>query len=549
MSQTCLVSQQPHASSFRTSFWKNNSIAKTVIIGVLALVANVIFALIISVDALSQSLSPQALPPFLRDSLDSYVARGMKSWQIPAVAVCVVKDGKILVMKGYGTRSAGKQEPVDENTLFMIGSNTKAFTATALAMLEHEKRCALDDNVQKWLPAFTMHDPWVAKNATLTDLLCHRMGMKTFQGDFMYWNSSLSPQQVLEKFGKLPPAHDFRTTWGYCNAAFLAAGEAVSRIAGMPWEEFVSKKIFQPLQMTRSIALATPSTPLQNTAAAHTVVEGKLQQIPLYFVDNLAPAGSIFSSVNDLSHWLIAQLDSGRWNGTTVIPMAAIEQTRKPQSIIGNTQHPFNHMNFVLYGLGWDVSDYEGRRRVSHTGGVNGFVTSVTMIPSERLGIVVLTNTDQNSFYQTLKAEIVDAMLGLPYRNYDAHTSKRAAAFASESAAELAKQRDTIRMNKLPSIPLAAFAGRYEHSVYGAATIATNAASAGKLTMKFQHHPKLEGTLEHLSGNRFLCTFNDPLFGMSVASFRLSDDKKMTAAVSVKFPDFVEYDPYEFQRK
>jgi CubicO group peptidase (beta-lactamase class C family) len=180
------------------------------------------------------AVAQNEVPSFISDSLDSYVERALTNWQIPGVALLVVRNGQVVVQKGYGYLEMDKPEKVDENTLFMIASNTKAFTGTAMCMLETEGKCSLDDRVQKYLPGFTMKDPWVAQHLTLADVMSHRIGMETFQGDFMYWESDLSSDEVIEKFGMLTPMYDFRTKWGYCNAGFLVAGECLEKISGEP---------------------------------------------------------------------------------------------------------------------------------------------------------------------------------------------------------------------------------------------------------------------------------------------------------------------------
>ena len=238
------------------------------------------------------------LPAFLTDSLDLYVTRALADWQIPGVAVCVVKDGQPVVMKGYGLRELGKPEKVDEHTLFMIGSNTKAFTGTALALLAHEEKCSLDDKVKKWLPEFRMYDPWVEENAILTDLVSHRLGMETFQGDFMYFDSDFTTEEIIRNFGKLKPLYDFRTKWGYCNAGFLLAGQCIERISGDSWAETLRKRLFEPLEMNRTLALSSEIGQATNKAAAHTLHHGELKVIPYGEIDPVAPAGSISSSIH-----------------------------------------------------------------------------------------------------------------------------------------------------------------------------------------------------------------------------------------------------------
>ena len=480
-------------------------------------------------------------PAFIKDSLDNYVAKGLKEWQIPGVSVCVVKNGKVLVMKGYGVREMGANDKVDENTLFMIGSNTKAFTATALAILDAEKKLSLNDKVQKWLPDFTLYDPWVAKEAMIRDLLCHRLGFETFQGDFMFFDSDLTTAEMRERFGKLKPLYGFRSRWGYTNAAFMTAGEIIPKVIGKTWAEYLKEKIFIPLGMNNTLALSKDLPSVQNRATAHTVWMGQLKKIPYGKIDALAPAGSISSSVNDLSKWVMAQLNNGKLNDKEVIPASAIAQTWTPNSILGNGGSQFNTGHFALYGLGWFLEEYNGKKIVSHTGGVNGFVTSVTLVPEEKLGIVVLTNTDANGFYEALKGELLDACLGLPYRNYSHLGAERQKANEAQTEKLIRLKRDTINMKPQTALPLAAYTGEYTHDLYGKMNIALE---NGNLVMRFEHHPGRFSKLEALGGNRFLSTWSDPLYGVKVLPFTVEDGK--VKSLTVRVADFVEFTPYEF---
>ncbi|MDF2190915.1 serine hydrolase [Paraflavitalea sp. CAU 1676] len=488
-------------------------------------------------------LGQDKTPAFVRDSLDTYVERALKDWQIPGVAVCVIKDGRIVVMKGYGIKEAGTDNKVDTNTLFMIGSNSKAFTGTALAMLEADKKLSLDDKVQKWLPDFKLYDPWVAKEATLRDLLCHRLGFETFQGDFMYFDSDLTLQQVREKFGKVKPVYSFRSKWGYTNAAFLTAGEVIPKVTGKTWAQFLEERIFKPLGMNNTLALSKDIASAPNKASAHTVDKGVLKKIPYGNIDNMAPAGSISSSVSDMSHWVQALLSGGRYNDQPVINPNAIGQTRVPQSILGNGGHMYNRAHFSLYGLGWFLEEYSGRKFVGHTGGVNGFVTSVAMLPEEALGIIVFTNTDANNFYEALRYEIMDAYLGLPYRNYSNVYLGYNRTQEKHAADWLKKKQDTIANLPAPLLPIAAYAGDYNHAVYGKMSIKPE---NGKLVARFEHHHGRFATLDPLGGNRFLATFNEALYGAKEWPFTI--DKGKVKSVTVTVADFVEFTPYEFYK-
>ncbi|HZY79182.1 MAG TPA: serine hydrolase [Cyclobacteriaceae bacterium] len=501
---------------------------------------NKVFILLLSLLCVS-AYAQSKLPVFVTDSLDTYVNRAMKQWQIPGVAVGIVKDGKAVLLKGYGVREAGKPEKVDVNTLFMIGSNTKAFTATALAILDAEKKLSLNDPVQKWLPDFKLYDPWVAKEAMIADLLCHRLGFETFQGDFMFFDSDLNTQEMMERFGKLKPMYGFRTKWGYTNAAFMVAGQIFPKATGKTWGDYLAEGIFKPLGMNSTLALSSAIASASNKAAAHTSMGGPLRKIAYGQLDALSPAGSISSSVSDMSRWVMALLDTGKLDGKRVMPAEAILETRVPRTIMGNGWHMFNKKLFELYGLGWDIHDYEGRKFVGHTGGVNGFVTSVAMIPEERLGIIVLTNTDSNGFFEALRNEIQDAFLGLPYRNYDGIYYKHTTARTAREELLIKQQRDTIATKPRTDLPLPAFAGTYKHELYGNMTMTLE---GNKLVARFEHHKGRFANVEALGKNRFLATFNEALYGTKVWPFTIEGGKVKSVKVTVS--DFVEFTPYEF---
>ena len=485
-----------------------------------------------------------SLPAFVRDSLDTYVTRALTDWEIPGIGVCIIKNGKVIVMKGYGVKDYDSKEKVDENTLFMIGSNSKAFTATALAMLDVDKKLSLDDNVTKWIPEFKLDNKAAGEQAIIRDLLCHRIGFRTFQGDFTYWTSNLTREEVIEKMSHIKATYPFRTTWGYTNAAFLTAGQIIPKATGMQWEDFIKARIFDPLEMKNTLALSKDLPKASNKCAPYTKAEGKLVKIPFCLIDNLAPAGSISSSVKDMSHWLMMQLDSGRYNGQQVVPLRAIAQTRLPHSILGNGGALFNEGHFALYGLGWFLQEYCGRKIVAHTGGVNGFVTSVTLIPEEKLGIIVFTNTDQNAFYEALKWDIMDAYLGKPYRNY---SNVYLASYKLQANVELQKDKklkDSVALHLKTELPLQSYTGNYFNDVYGNLSVVLE---NGELKMKFSRHPDMYAKLESLEGSRFYATFTDPEFSKAVFPFHIENGQ--VKSVTVKVADFVEYNPYEFIKK
>ncbi len=485
----------------------------------------------------------QSQPAFITDSLDSYIKNAMKQWKIPGLAVAIIKDGKIVVDKGYGVRENGKPERVDENTLFMIASNTKSFTATSIALLNYEKRLSLDDKVTRWIKDFKLYDDCATQEAVIRDLLCHRMGLQTFQGDFLNWNSNLSRNELISRFHLHKPVYSFRSQYGYCNLAFVTAGEIIPLVTDTSWDDFVKYHYFQPLKMNRTSTTYNTIIADKNAAKPHTLVDDKLVLVPYANVDNLGPAASINSSVRDISHWLLMQLDSGRYEGKQIVPFKVLQQTRTSQMIINQINPLFPSTHFSTYGLGWEMEDYAGRKIIYHGGGADGFVTSTCIVPEEQLGIVVLTNSDANWFYDILRKQIIDAYFDEPYRNLSDLYFQRFTKNQEKDAGELADYKDTISQKNKPSLDLNAYTGNYTNEVYGYMKINNE---NGKLVLHFDHHPALSGTLQHIAGDEYLCTYNIPTYGVEVLPFKISDGK--VESITVKVSDFIDYMKYEFKK-
>jgi CubicO group peptidase (beta-lactamase class C family) len=481
---------------------------------------------------------------FIKDSIDYYINRAMTNWRIPGAAVCIIKDNKIILMNAYGIKELGLAAKVDINTLFMIGSNTKAFTATALAMLQVQNKLSLDDKVTKYLPQFKLDNKPAGEMATVRDLLCHRLGLQTFQGDFTFYNTNLTRSDIIERLGMVKATYPFRTKWGYTNAAFLTAGQIIPVVTGKPWEVFIKENIFAPLGMTNTLALTADMPKSLNRTVPHTLIDERLSPIPYAQIDGLAPAGAICSSINDMSKWVLALLNDGKVGQRQVIPLAAIKATREAQDIVGSVHHLDGENNYELYGLGWFIQDYDGHRLVMHDGGVNGYLSSVTLVPQDHLGIIILTNTDQNEFYEALRWEIMDAYFKKPYRNYsDVYLANYKADITIDNAADK-RLRDTVALNHIPALPLTEYTGKYVNDLYGNLTIIQG--EANDLEMRFEHHPRMYAHLQALGGNRFYVTFSDPTYGKAVFPFTVQNGK--VTGVHVKVADFVEYNPYDFRK-
>lgn len=482
---------------------------------------------------------------FVRDSLASYVQRGLKLWNIPGLAVVVVKDGQVVVSQGFGVRAVGKPEPVDGNTLFLIASNSKLFTGTAISQLVEEKKLKLDDPVRKYLPDFRLYDSTSTQLVTIRDVLGHHLGTKTFQGDFTFWNSTLSRAEILQKVRYLKPPGLFRQTYGYSNYGFLTAGEIIPvATGGTTWQDFVQQRLLTPLGMANTYPSTAGASQRANVALPYTTAFGALTRVPFDEVDNFGPAASLVSNANDLGHWLRFQLDSGMYNGQRIMPWATLRRTREGNTLVSASKSPIFPSHFRTYGLGVYSADYNARQIYWHTGGANGFVTNVCFVPEENLGLAVLTNQDNQSFFEALRYQLLDAYLGVPYVD----RSRQLYAFAKTGNAETAKSvaelAARVARKTKPARTLKAYAGTYQNPVYGTITVEPK---GRQLLVRFAHHPALTTTLDYLDGDTFRSTFSNAAYGIFPAPFAVENGQVKTLEIRVN--GGLEQDPYLFTKQ
>ena len=482
-------------------------------------------------------------PTFLNDSLDAYIERGMKLWEIPGLAITIVKDGKTIWMKGYGVREAGKHGEVDENTLFIIASNSKLFTGTALAKLDHEQKLSLNDRVVRHLPWFRMYDSLTTQLATIRDMLCHRVGTKTFQGDFTFWNSTLPSDSIIWKMRYLKPSGEFRQDYGYCNSGFLVAGQVLRKVTGSSWEDYVRDYILQPLGMNATLMNTAGLGERENVAIPHNNLFSPLTKLPFDQVDNLGPATSMVSNVSDLSRWLLFQLDSGRHEGKRVLPWAVLQKTRDVNILTGSRKSPYYPTHFRGYGLGEYATDYNGRQVYWHTGGAFGQVTNVCFVPEENLGIAILTNNDNQGFFEALRYQLLDAFLDVPYTDRSRLMWSFFAPTMKTRSEQLEALAGRVKNAEKPALPLSAFTGTYRNDVYGRITIRE---AGGKLTCHFEHHPALVWEMEYMDNNEFRMTYSHIGYGIYPAKFTMTAGK--INGVVIQANEFVESDAYLFIR-
>ena len=490
------------------------------------------------------TLTVAAQPSFIKDSLDHYIKQGMQDWQIPGLSIVIVKDGQVVLMKGYGVRDIKKNEPVDENTLFFIASNTKLFTGIALANLEYRNKLSLNDKITKYFPDFKLYDRTTTELVTIRDMLTHRIGTKTFQGDFTFWNSNLSRKEIMNRMRLLKPVGLFRQDYGYCNSCYLTAGEVIPKVTGQPWEVYVYDSLIMATGMANTHALSRGIEQRSNIAVPYTDnYTGTLRTVPYDKWDNLAPAASIVSNVKDLSKWLMFQLDSGKVNGKQVIPWPALQRSRDIAIVTGSRKSSIFPIHIRGYGLGVSVADYFGKQVYSHTGGAAGMVSNVVFIPEEKLGIAILTNNDNQNFFELLRYQVMDAYLGVPYVN-------RSLQQLAGHKADMKKQLDEIRAweerlnTTKPVLAYEDYTGEYNNELYGKLTITQ---TAGKLKLKFHSHDDLTATMEYMDNGEWLLRYDNIEYGIFAVKFKTEKDKVLS--VEIKANDFVEYDPYTFIKK
>jgi len=473
--------------------------------------------------------SPSAPP-----DLDSYVSASMKTFEVPGMAVAIVKDGKVLVAKGYGVRRLGEPTPVDEFTLFGIGSNTKAFTTAALATLVDEGKLSWDDPVYQRLPGFVMYDPYVSHEMTIRDLLTHRSGMGLGEGDLLFWpHSTYTREEIIHKLRYMKPASSFRSKYAYDNLLYMTAGQIIPAVTGTSWDDYIKQRIFAPLGMTHSLTTNANIKSGDNAASPHSALGGKLQPIEIEVLDNAGPAGSINSCAADMAKWVQLQLNRGKFvdRDGRLFSEQRSKEMWSPQTILptGDPPPPLSGLktNFADYALGWGLRDYHGRKLVGHTGGVSGFVTRVMLVPEENLGVVVLTNAEQGGAFDSILYHVLDYYFQLPHSDWIA-SFKTMKDLEEKEAAEIVKKAENSRdANSKPSLPLEKYAGVYNDAWYGSITVKQE---NGGLIMTFDHTPTMIGDLQHWQYDTFKVHWRVRTIEDAFVSFALTPDGTIDSA-------------------
>ncbi len=436
----------------------------------------------------------QAQPSSELSGFDAFVADVMREWKVPGLAVGVIRDGKVALAKGYGLRDVDKKLPVTSQTLMAIGSNSKSFTVTLMGMLVDERKLELDKPVRTYLPDFVLQDDVATRLMTPIDLVTHRSGLP--RHDAMWGAGSFSRKELYERLRFLEPTATFRQRYQYNNLMFMTAGVLVEQVAGRPWEALIKDRIFTPLGMTRSNTSVREMPSAPDFSLPYLERGGKVVAVPFRNIDAVGPAGSINSNIDDMLRYVQMHIDQGSVNGKPIISRAF---SARMQAVHSAPDFTFDADDPVYtesgpggYGLGVGVRSYRGHKQVTHGGGIDGFISAMTWLPHDRIGIVVLSNlSGTNPVPNLVTLHLCDRLLGLP--PVDGVARAKATQERSEKrGTEREQRREAERVTGTsPSHPLADYVGTYDHPAYGSIKIAADAGQLtvthGVQTRRFEH--------------------------------------------------------------
>ncbi len=429
-------------------------------------------------------------------AFDRYVAQAARDWHVPALAIAVVKDDSLVFAKGYGVLEQGKPQPANEHTRFAIGSTTKAMTSASLAMLVDEGKIHWDDHVTNYIPELQLYDPYATRELTIRDLLTHRSGLPGTDLFWARWHYTLP--EIIHGLRYIKPESSFRSNWSYQNVMYALSGTIVERASGMTWEAFVRSRIFAPLGMNETEALVSEIAGKPNVSVPHYLVGDSVRVVPMRSTDAIAPAGSVWSSVSDMSKWMRFILDSGRVGDKRLIKASTFRELITPQIEAPMEEYPaleLSRPDFFSYGFGWFIQDYAGQQVWMHTGSIDGQCAIIGLMPNEHLGVYVLENLDHAELRHALMYRAFDLYNGGPSRDWSAEVN---ALFARMRQGGGAVAQAGQHVERPASVAIEKYAGTFVDSAYGTVTV-TNA--GGKLRARVVTDPEVD--LDHWDVDSF----------------------------------------------
>jgi CubicO group peptidase (beta-lactamase class C family) len=469
-----------------------------------------------------------AAEPAPLEGLDAWIRQGMLDWEVPGLAVAVVRDDSVVFARGYGVRELGGSDAVDEHTLFAIASTTKALTVAALGMLVDDGEMGWDDDVARHMPRFVLQDPYITRELTVRDLLTHRAGLS--RSDNLWIAAPFNRAEILRRARHLP-AEGFRAGYGYNNIMFIAAGELVEAVSGVTWDNFLSSRLFMPLGMTRSTTRTAEAESRPNVASSHTRSDGRVIVMNRRNYDNIGGAGAVWSTAHDMAQWLRLLLNEGEYDGQRLLRPQTVRAMHAPQVIIPSdtaTERMFPATNFHAYGMGWRMQDYHARKVVHHSGSINFTRTHVAFVPAANIGVVAIANLSSSNLQQAIVYRVIDEALGLPARDWSGEFLEQ---WRRSDAASARRTRETTEARvagTTPSLPVQEYAGRYTNEVFGEVHIE---AAGGRLVLHYA--PDYTADLEHWHHDTFRANWRRVGFGRAFVTFVL-DSRARAASLNLE---------------
>lgn len=496
----------------------------------LHLMRRILVPALLGLALVAQALSAQQASPDWA-AFDRYVAKAARDWKVPGMAIAVVKDDSLVFARGYGVETLGKPARATEHTRFAIGSTTKAMTTAALAMLVDEGKLKWDDRVIDYLPDFRLYDPYATRETTVRDLLTHRTGLASVDLLWAVRENQYSAPEMVRRLRYVKPTASFRSTWQYNNNVYSIAGLLIEKLSGMPWQDFIRARVFTPLGMNETIPLVSMLPGQPNVSTPHALEGDSVVTVPIRSTDAVASAGSVWSSVSDMSKWMRFMLDSGRVGDKRLIQPATFREIIAPQIRAPMAEYPALELakpNFFSYALGWFVQDYNGQTVWMHTGSIDGQCAIIGLIPSKRIGVYVLENLDHAELRHALMYQVFDMYNGGAKRDW---SSDLHALFASRQNARRAVPAHVTGTQA--SLPIDRYAGTYTDSTYGSIVVADN---AGILHARYEHADL--GNLQQWEYDTFRSSPATPGEDAASLSFITNGDGAVTGvrAFGIVFP-------------
>jgi len=457
-------------------------------------------------------------------ALDNYFSKMVKDWDIPSASIGIVKDGQLIFTGNYGVKAVGETDAPNAHTLYAIASNSKAFTSAIIGMLVQEGKLNWNDKVKKYLPYFELYDPWVSDHITIRDILSHRAGLGTFSGDNIWYKSNLPAKEFIKHIKYVPQAYEFRAGYGYSNLMYITAGELIKTVTGKSWSQNVKERILDPLDMDRTISSLKDLELKGNYASPHARTADSNYIIDWVDWENVAATGGLISSVSDISKWMIFNLNHGIKDKDTLLSKRTRNMVWRPHNnhYVDHTSENDYNRHFNSYGLGWGLSDYHGRLKVGHTGGYDGMITAVTLIPDENLGVVVLTNGVKSPIMAATYYAL-DRFMGLEIKDYSTEFLNRANNNAAQDTRIQDRKQKRV-LNTKPTVLKQDFVGAYRSDIYGDIHIVEK---DNTLKLIFDHSPLLSASLTHWHHDVWEIHWDHPQAWFSFGTIKFNTDNNL----------------------